>query len=347
MNEMDLLARLRDEVPSGQVPAEAARRLTAAIAAAPSGCAPPIVPAVRRGGLLAGQPRWRLAVAGIVAAAVAAGSTAIALTTTSGSMQPARLTATELAYRAAAAAARAPEVRPGQWVFRELYSPGATPFQPGGMSPLWATADDRLNAFYVHHRLVVGPWSAWQPIACLAGHGQSAHAAPCAAGHQRYIKVPVSYPYVRYAQLGSLPASPRRLIAVLAARNPHGYVVSDLREGMRVIIFGFNTTSERFRAFNVICSLFASYVMPPRLTAELYRALGDIPGIEVNPHAVDVSGRHGIAFVLRSRQNPRNSEAIILNPRTYQFMAFGSRQQGTAVLHQAVVSGPGIRPGRG
>jgi hypothetical protein len=34
-------------------------------------------------------------------------------------------------------------------------------------------------------------------------------------------------------------------------------------------------------AFLVISELLSSYVMPPTLTAEMYQALGDIPGVSV------------------------------------------------------------------
>lgn len=53
------------------------------------------------------------------------------------------------------------------------------------------------------------------------------------------------------------------------------------------------------RAVGVIGQLLSCYVMPPRLTAELYRALGDIPGVTVDDHAVDVAGQPGIGFLLR------------------------------------------------
>ena len=36
--------------------------------------------------------------------------------------------------------------------------------------------------------------------------------------------------------------------------------------------------------------------MPPALTAELYRALGNIPGVTVDRHATDIAGRHGLGF---------------------------------------------------
>ena len=66
--------------------------------------------------------------------------------------------------------------------------------------------------------------------------------------------------------------------------------------------------------------------MPPALTAELYRALGDIPGVTVDQHAVDVAGRAGIGFQItapRSAASPepvREVAQLILNPKTYDLM---------------------------
>ncbi len=56
------------------------------------------------------------------------------------------------------------------------------------------------------------------------------------------------------------------------------------------------TTSQR--AYARIEELLTSYVMPPRLTAELYLALGDLPGITVDRHVVDLAGRPGAAFAM-------------------------------------------------
>ena len=50
------------------------------------------------------------------------------------------------------------------------------------------------------------------------------------------------------------------------------------------------------REFEVIKELLTTYVMPPALTAELYRALGSIPGVTVDHDTVDGAGRLGIGF---------------------------------------------------
>src|SRR5207247_1676639 len=73
------------------------------------------------------------------------------------------------------------------------------------------------------------------------------------------------------------------------------------------------------REFEVIKELLATYVMPSELIAELYRALGDIPGVTVDHHAVDVAGRNGIGFTLPSLAGGAIDE-IVIDPRTYHLM---------------------------
>jgi hypothetical protein len=140
----------------------------------------------------------------------------------------------------------------------------------------------------------------------------------------------VSLP-VSYSHLGSLPRDPRALDRHLA----------------RLMSGGGSAAS---REFTSIAMLLTSYVMPPRLTAELYRALGDIPGVTIDDHAVDVAGRPGVGFISPVLPGVGHVE-IILSPRTYRLMGddvvLGPRHQllqGTAILRQALVSGPGVRP---
>jgi hypothetical protein len=143
-------------------------------------------------------------------------------------------------------------------------------------------------------------------------------------------RIPVSY-----AGLSSLPRESQALDRYLGQLSlPH-------RSGWG---------SPAAREFTIIEMMLTSYVMPPRLTAELYRALGNIPGVMVNDHAVDVAGRPGVGFISPAMPGAGNME-IILNPRTYRLMGqdllVGPRHQlvnGTAILREALVSGPGVWP---
>src|SRR5262249_25439390 len=96
--------------------------------------------------------------------------------------------------------------------------------------------------------------------------------------------------------------------------------------------------------------------MPPALTAELYRALGDIPGVTVDHHAVDVAGRDGVGFqITLPRRAGGGVDEIVINPRPHQLMGQqliaspprGSGRQvlsGTALLPMAPISRPAAQP---
>jgi hypothetical protein len=100
-------------------------------------------------------------------------------------------------------------------------------------------------------------------------------------------------------------------------------------------------------AFELVGRLFGAYLMPPALTAELYRALGDIPGVTVRRDVPDLAGQRGVALRLPVPSGA-GYEEIVIDPRSYQFMGWDSRSAdavyGDAVLVQALVSGPGVRP---
>jgi len=136
---------------------------------------------------------------------------------------------------------------------------------------------------------------------------------------------------VKYAALGSLPRSPQALDRYLGSLGQSW--------------LGTAAASE----FLIIEEMLGSYVMSPGLTSEFYLALGDIPGVRVDRHAVDAAGRNGIGFKLGAGAG---DEEIIVSPRTYQLMgqqviggsAAHPQLYGTAILRQAFVAGPGLQP---
>jgi hypothetical protein len=305
MNEMDLLARLREEVPHGVSP-HAEHLFQTALAsnleAERAGVTRPARSLVRRGGdgIRALRPAWRLAVIAALAAALAAGL--VVATRPPGDRVPARpvaLTAKLLAARAATAALSGPDARPGQWVYRKLgFGPGAK------VTEVWATADDLTEASYVQGTMLTCSF----PNRCH----------PAEIGGEPYgMAWPTTFP-ISYAELGSLPTDPRALASRLD-RISGGH------------------------ALQLIGELFVAYLMPPALTAELFQALGDVPGVTVVQDAVDRAGRHGVAFRLPAAAS-RAYQEIILDPGSYQFMGWGDGPDGTTVLALATVSGPGARP---
>lgn len=161
-----------------------------------------------------------------------------------------------------------------------------------------------------------------------------------------------------YSKLGSLPSDPAALEKYLGDQPFHWPSVS-VPAGRPP-----TTPSEHAtRAFNQITGMLWDYVLPPKLAAELFRALADIPGIKVRRDATDIAGQHGVAFVLPHAEVParglsRNPLAmrleLILNPHNYRLMALATTDAGAihgrtyraqlAIIRQAFVPRPGVRP---
>jgi hypothetical protein len=192
---------------------------------------------------------------------------------------------------------------------------------------VWTTGDSTKAAFVAHGKLhfIDAPHEgAWQ----MQILGQ-----PNASGGATGVWMPITYP-----GLGSLPSRPQALLRYLASLSPPhpgGY------------------ESAPFGEFAIIEELVTTYVMPPHLTAELYRALGDIPGVTVNIRAEDAAGRQGIGFISPSPPGGGNME-LIFDARTYRLMGDDFLRSpsnrlvyGTAILRQALVPGPGASPQSG
>jgi hypothetical protein len=295
MNDMDLLASFRADVPECPVSPETERRFHAALHQPERR-----FPAPR----LARQPRRVFLAAGAVgaAAALVLGLIAgLAGTSTRPAVSPGQtsLTVRLVADRAAAAALGQPAVRPGQWVYRLIqYKQTGFPGLPAdGTEATWTTADGTL------------------------GHGGGRTILPL-------------LPAPPYADLGSLPSGPAALEQYLADQPVSGFP-------------GLRATDKAAKAFDQIMGLLWNYVLPPKLTAELYRALAYIPGVTANAHATDIAGRPGIAFELPGTYGPGTEQELILNRSDYALMAVGGtsttrgRAIQLAVLRQAFVSHPG------
>jgi hypothetical protein len=281
-------------------------------------------------GRLASRRPWRLVMAAGLAAAVVAGLVTAQIITSGGANPAGALTVRELAYRAAAGAVRQPAVRPGQWVYWQEKT-GARNCGTGcGTFHVWTTADPQQAAWVYQGKVVTighGPLP-------FIGQPQPSIVPKDRGGGWAVGGVNGTIP-VSYAELSSLPRDPGGLDRYLGQLSlPH-------RSGWG---------SAAAREFTIIEMMLTSYVMPPRLTAELYRALGEIPGVTIDDHAVDVAGRPGIGFISPALPGAGNNE-LILSPRTYRLMGqdllLGPRHQlvnGTAILRQTLVSGPGVWP---
>lgn len=284
----------------------------------------------------------KLALTGL-AAAVTAAVVTVALAAPGGAPSHSGtngLAARELAYRAADAAAARPYVRPGQWVYlKEKIVNWLTPYV-GLTYRGWTTADgNRTTGLTVAgpHKgrwFLMGRCPRWQ-------RGPDGGCLPfmIGAGTGRPVLIPITY-----ADLKSLPRNPAALDRYLAGLPLRGAGPASYRE------------------LEILTALLFRYVTPSALTAELYRAVGDIPGVTVNRHVADVAGRVGIGFQLIEPPFPPADSAhwvdqLILNPKTYDLMGmqiFKTRPRrfseprhglyGIAILQRTLVSGLGARP---
>ena len=365
MSETELLARLRAEIPLEDASPRAERLFLAGLSPAAGDPGRRPRPAARWRFAGRSHLTGRLALAGGLSLAVAASAAAVAglvggpggVVTGAPPPGSARVAPAvrELAYRVAAAAGQQPQVSPGQWVYwREAR------LEDGAMRhfEVWTTADPRKAAFVADGKVypvdIVPPGG--QITTCTQTGSRSvcrniSHAEALKESPKQFIGQPqgsVVPPQggggtgftgemgpipVAYADLGSLPASPEALDRYLA----------DLK-GPDV-----GVDPPAIREFDAIEDMITSYVMPPQLTAELYRALGDIPGVTADEHAVDVAGRPGIGFISPAYADGSRDE-IIVNPQTYQLTGDSSMADGhtvdfgDAILREALVSGPGVQP---
>ncbi|MER6088279.1 CU044_5270 family protein [Streptomyces bluensis] len=103
-----------------------------------------------------------------------------------------------------------------------------------------------------------------------------------------------------------------------------------------------------YAAFVLFGDLIHESLMPPKVSAALYRAAAQIPGVKVVPNVKDPTGREGIAIT--RQQSGKGREEQIFDAKT--FMYLGEREIDengkvtgmSAVLERAVVDKAGQRP---
>ncbi|MBO0834951.1 MAG: CU044_5270 family protein [Actinobacteria bacterium] len=160
---------------------------------------------------------------------------------------------------------------------------------------------------------------------------------------------------VRYSYLNSLPTNPATLENVLFKNSFHGKH-SD---------FGGNRAQVIFQTIDALLNAgqMDGVVVPPRLYAAMYRVLQQLPGVQFESTA-DLAGRHGLAFYTVIDGYIRME--LVIDPDTYAFMGYkdvvardhtetgldgstfykkGSVTAWAALLGQAIVQKPGQLPG--
>lgn len=111
---------------------------------------------------------------------------------------------------------------------------------------------------------------------------------------------------------------------------------------------GSERPDKDYAAFVLFGDLIRESLMPPKVSAALYRAAAKIPGVEVARNVKDSVGREGIAITRQQSGGVREEQ--IFDAKTYTYL--GEREVGgngkvtgmSAVLERAVVDKAGRRP---
>ncbi|MEU9283805.1 CU044_5270 family protein [Streptomyces sp. NPDC048275] len=109
--------------------------------------------------------------------------------------------------------------------------------------------------------------------------------------------------------------------------------------------------------FVLVGDLIREAIVPPEVSAALYRAVAKIPGVTVVEDVVDAAGRSGVAIARKDPDNPSRDEWIF-DRKTHAFLGErsvatsdwsggvkkGDVTSNTAILSRAVVDKAGQRP---
>ena len=280
----------------------------------------------------------RIAIGGVTVAAAAA-ITAGVMVGTKGTAPavvtvPVKLTAREVLDRAAAAALKEPVVVPrdDQFVFTKVVGSG------GEVELSWLSVDGTRDG--LTESPVNGKVQKSVQLGCVNGERKirlpGRNGQPIKGGHKPIVAkgpVPMDGPLV------TVPCTPERAFfpdmpATAAAMGPYlartqGIRLNDLNDLSKTV--GFMLESD--------------YILPAQRAA-LYRFLAATPGLTVESHVRDVSGRPGIGVVWHFY----GSKAMnIFDPRTFAYLGmttWGEQGQlgGDALVRTAIVDRAGEMP---
>ncbi|MEV4113818.1 CU044_5270 family protein [Nonomuraea sp. NPDC049695] len=110
-------------------------------------------------------------------------------------------------------------------------------------------------------------------------------------------------PPTDYATVAALPTDPDAMLAWMYA------AVDELPPG--------SDEERHIRAYRLFGSLLAQNLVPPAQEAAIYRAMAKIPGVTVNPDAVDVDGRPAVAV---ARREDWVDHELLLDRFTYTYL---------------------------
>jgi hypothetical protein len=346
MNDLDLIRDFAPEAPllSNSELSEARHRVLTTIArgraASASGVRPP------RAELRPGLAR-RIAIGGVTVAAAAAITAGVLVatnrTTPAVVTVPATLTAREVLNQAAAAALRQHAVVPreDQFVYTKDVSPG------GVVQLSWLSVDGTRNG--LTESPMNGRLQKSVQLGCVNGvrkiRTPGRDGKPLKGGHKPIAAkkpVPMDGPGVTVPMDGpvvTLPCTPERayfpdMPTTAAAMGP--YLVRT--QGIRL-----NDLNDLSKTVGFI--LGSDYILPAQRAA-LYEYLAATPGLTVERHVRDVSGRPGIGVVWHFYGSKSMN---IFDPHSFAYLGmttWGEQGQpgGAALVRTAIVNRAGEVP---
>jgi hypothetical protein len=332
MDELTLVARLRDNYPAGIDLAEPERRLAAEISAA-STMIPEdfshIGPQILRDHEVRARGRRRtraassgrrfgpkLVAVGAVAAAIAA-ATVIVLQTLPAHPKPsaragaspvtsAEAAGVRLASYAAKAAASQPAWQPNQWIYSDVLNSTAGPSKPGGASRsiiTWTQVDNHQFAFYGNGASTSGKLVIQNEVPFL-GQRTAAFGRPVTNGDL-------------YSYLQSLPTTPAALRAVIVHNLEQ--LPPEERKGPK--LFGQPAITGNYGVWYLIQETLDGTILPPKLLAAVYGILATDPAVHFVKSVTDNVGQTGVGFY--AMEGVWKYE-IMINPSTYAYMGVDS-----------------------
>jgi hypothetical protein len=328
MDELTLVARLRDNYPAGIDLREPERLLAAEIRAASA-----MIPVVfshpaqqshrdhvgqrpgRRGKQAGGSRRRhgpRLVVVGAVAAAAAAAAViAIQNVPARPAGRPGASPRTSadaaglrLASYASKAAASEPAWQPNQWIYSDVLNSTAGPSKPGGVSDsviTWTRVDEHQFAYYGNGGSTSGKLVIRNEVPFL-GQKTAAFGQPVTNGDL-------------YSYLQSLPTSPAALRAVIAHNVETYYRGAGLKKINALL--GNPPITGNYGVWYIIQLTLDSTILPPKLLAAVYGILATDPAVHFDKSVTDNVGQTGVGFY--TMEGVWKYE-IMINPSTYAYM---------------------------
>ncbi|MBV9452296.1 MAG: hypothetical protein JO345_41050 [Streptosporangiaceae bacterium] len=224
-----------------------------------------------------------------------------------------------------------------QWLYRDLRT-------GGNDRQVWATVDDTEQAQYVHGTLQV----------CKRSD-------PCAAAEQWLMPAGPSYqlvypgPVFTQAELAKLrKESLKQRMAALQKARKAAKAQPALPQYPRPLLNKLNSyntgcadVADDCNAVNVVANMLTGYGNDPYTASNWFLSLADVPGVSIQ-QVTDSAGQQVTEFTFPAQDGVTGILASggSFVPSGFHYVGYVRDGQQTLVLNQALVSGPGVLPGK-